>query len=145
MPTMWWWFRGWWHIYGENSWGWGADLLITLQVGLSSWKLNHNKPLFLTCLFPVVKLSNWSVKWGIKGRNMGRRDQDILEELFHSESIQVKSTELECKLQPIPEAVENFLAAWRPYPPCQIVWWGNCCVRHPWVKLPAMVEVYDAS
>ena len=59
----------------------------------------------LACFLPVVKDRNWSGPRGIKRTKLGRRYQEILEELFHYERIREKHTNLECKLQPMPEAV----------------------------------------
>ena len=82
-----------------------AELLINLPFGLSFWKMEHHEPIILACLLPVFKRRDWSVPWGIKGIKLAIRHQEILEEIFCSERIWEKSTDLECKLQPIPEAV----------------------------------------
>ena len=36
-----------------------AELLITLLVRLSFWKMYHHEPLILTCLLPIFKHRNW--------------------------------------------------------------------------------------
>ena len=59
--------------------------------------------MILACLLPIVKQKDWSGTWGIKGIKLGRRDQYILEDLFCYERRRMKSTDMECKLQQIPE------------------------------------------
>ena len=72
-----------------------SDLLITLAVGISFWKLDHHKTLILSWFFPNFKISNWSGKWLVKGRKLGIGDQDILDDLFHYDRIGEKYTVLE--------------------------------------------------
>ena len=62
-----------------------ADLLITLQVGIDSWKLEHHEPLIFAFLLTAFKRRDWSGPWGINLSKLGRRDQDRLEELLRSE------------------------------------------------------------